>query len=619
MVRFIQQTTLDFKAELRSVYRLFKDNAYLIPAYQRDYAWETEQWEQLWDDVSSYKSINAEEHFLGPMIVTPIDGQSDMFEVIDGQQRITTLQLLLALIRDRWVTLGDKSTQHDGAGVPNKQLTSELIYSLTPTVRWNFAPNRHLKEIFRSFIQLQLNDKDRKSFSNLQALKTFRYYEHASELKRAYIYFHTKVQDLDEESLRQFEAYLLNKVQLLVVVAGGASNAYLLFETLNYRGLELTQSDLVKSYLFSKLLVSEEDDSYIDKWDQIIDKFSKGSPDLFLRHYLLLFHPKVRKRDIYADIREKYKSRNQAIALLGSLSHFANIYSYLIRKEKFAGPKKAILNNLFDDLARLNVDTQNVYLMAILHKYFAGQDHIDYDKLEKAGRLCETLSFRWTICGRNAQDLENIYQKAASEIMDKQTPSDNFEKAQQIIFASLPDDEEFKANFSSKVIKSSRRAQYILRKIDQWQTKQDDYLILDPTKVHLEHVAPQKPGPGSSWQEEMEGKLNYREIIYRIGNMALLPASCNIPASNLPFSKKKQKYAACRKVPRLTKELLEFQSWSQAIVLRRSDAIADVATHVWSTSSTDLRGKAPRKKAAKRARAATRRRSAKKVTRRPAR
>ena len=91
----MERNALSFDATLVSVYRLFKDHEYQIPAYQRDYSWDTEQWEQLWNDLADFKSSDPEEHFLGPLIVTPSEGASDTFEVIDGQQRLTTLQIII--------------------------------------------------------------------------------------------------------------------------------------------------------------------------------------------------------------------------------------------------------------------------------------------------------------------------------------------------------------------------------------------------------------------------------------------------------------------------------------------------------------------------------------------
>jgi uncharacterized protein with ParB-like and HNH nuclease domain len=611
----MEKHSLSFEATLVSVYKLFKDQAYEIPAYQRDYSWDTEQWEQLWSDLSDFKSNSAEEHFLGPLIVTPSENGGDTFEVIDGQQRLTTLQIIIAIVRDCWIQMGNKSTTKSGVSVPNKQMTAELIYSLTPAVRHNFTPNKHLRKIFRDFIQTSIGDRDRKSFDNKEALQGYQYNDRASEVVRAYKYFYAKIISLGEEDLRKFEEFLLQNVRLLKVTAGGSSNAFLLFETLNYRGLELTQTDLVKSYLFSRILTDDAHDHYVNEWDLVVDNIGGKSPDLFLRHYLLLYNKKVMKRDIYAEIKNKYKNREQAIALVDDLARFSSLYSYLVREKEFEGQNKDILNILFDDLALLNVDTQNIYLLAILYQFYAEKTKVDLEKIENAARLSETLSFRWITCGRNAQDLESIYQEAASMVMDKETPEDNFEEAQKLILENLPSDQEFQAALQNAIIKSNRRGQYILRKIDEWQNGDaSSYVLMDPSKLHLEHIAPQRPSPDSDWKSKMKGELNYREIIYRIGNMMLLRDRVNKSVSNLNFDKKLVKYEAQDKkskmtLPTLSKNVLTYEVWNQEAVLNRSKEIAEIATEVWSAKSTTMKGKAREIKKTRRKRKTTKSKS----------
>jgi len=515
--------------------------------------------------------------------------------------------------------MGNKSTTKSGVSVPNKQMTAELIYSLTPAVRHNFTPNKHLRKIFRDFIQTTYGDKDRKSFENKEALQSYQYSDRASEVVRAYKFFHAKIISLGEEDLRKFEDFLLQNVRLLKVTAGGSSNAFLLFETLNYRGLELTQTDLVKSYLFSRILTDDAHDHYVNEWDTVVDNIGGKSPDLFLRHYLLLYNKKVLKRDIYAEIKNKYKNREQAIAFVNDLARFSSLYAYLVREKEFEGQNKDILNVLFDDLALLNVETQNIYLLAILYQFYSEKTKVDLQKIENAARLSETLSFRWITCGRNAQDLESIYQEAASMVMDEETPDDNFEEAQKLILDSLPTDQEFQSALQNAIIKSNRRGQYILRKIDEWQNGDaSSYVLMDPTKLHLEHIAPQRPSQDSDWKNRMKGELNYREIIYRIGNMMLLRDRVNKSVSNLNFEKKLVRYEAQNKktkmpLPTLSKNVLSYKDWDQNAVLTRSREIAEIATEVWSAKSTTMKGKAKElKKPRKRRKSSAKRKGSRK-------
>ena len=617
----MDNSKLSFDAELLSVYKLFKNDAYSIPTYQRDYAWETEQWTQLWEDLSGYEDSNAEDHFLGPLIVTPSETADDLYEVIDGQQRLTTIQMIICLVRDRWIDLGDLSTNQMGDLVPNKQLTSELIYSLTPTVRYNFTPNRYLSEVFRDFIQRNPNDSERKLVENRQSFKSYNHADRAAEAIRGYRFFKEKIFAFDENTLRKFEKYLLHNVYLLNVRAGGSSNAFLLFETLNYRGLELTQTDLVKSFLFSKISDLQKAENLIKNWDFVIDNLGSKSPDLFLRHYLLLFNAKVKKRDIYGEIKTRYPDENSAIKLIRELLHFSKLYSFIARENDFEGTNKEVLNSLFTDLSDLGVETQSIYLLAILHRFYSQPEKVDLVRIEKAARLVEVLSFRWTTCGKNAQDLETIYQEASALIMSEGSTDSVFESAQELLSNSLPADSEFENSLQNAIIRSAPRARYILKKIDDYETADGAYVLMNSNRLHVEHVAPQRPSGDHDWKAQMKGDANYREIIYRIGNLVLLPEKINRDASNKPFEKKIVIYKKVKghaKLPILTAQVLDHSTWNQEIVRKRSEAIAKEAVKVWSTDAAALKGKVvakAKKTTAKKATRVRKKSTAKKATR----
>jgi len=557
-----------------------------------------EQWEQLWQDLEQYKNPDPDEHFLGPLIVTPSEMTADTYDVIDGQQRLTTLQLIISIIRDSWIERGDESSFQSGIEVPNRALTSDLIHSVTPIVRYNFTPNRHLREIFREFVQIDWGQKSRKSFDDIDSFRTYKHADQGTELRRAWIFFKERIWGLPDVDLKQLEHYLLFKVLVLTIEAGESSNAYILFETLNYRGLELTQADLVKSYLFSKVFGEGEDEKFISLWDEIEALLGGKSIDTFLRHYLLLSNDKVLKKDIYSEIRSRFATKDQIIWFIQELRRNAHLYSYLVRETDFKGPHREVLNRLFGDLSKLGVDTQYVYLLAIMNKYFLSEDGWDYGKVENAARLSEVLSFRWTICGRNAQELEGVYQSAAAMIMDTKSPDDNFEQAQKLILRKLPSDPEFLMALSNKVIKSNQRGHYILRKIDQWHNREGAYVLMGPSELQLEHVAPRKPSQSSGWKKSL-GEAGYSDLVSRIGNMILLKKKPNREGSNKAFRDKLEIYREQNKgkYPALSREVFDLKNWSVEVIEERSLRIAQLAVSVWSSESTDLQGKStPRRR-----------------------
>ena len=590
----MEKTRLRFDTNLKTIYSLFREHSFMIPPYQRKYSWDTEQWQQLWQDLENYKQENPEEHFLGPMIVTPSENKIADYEVIDGQQRLTTFQLILSIIRDSWILRGDPVTTQNGVSVQNRKLTEDLIHNLTPTVRHVFVPNRHLKEIFRDFVQIPVNEAMRKSFEDTEIFRSYKHAEQATELRRAFLYFHSRISELSDEDLKKLQNFILFKVLLLTIDAGESSNAYILFETLNYRGLELAQADLVKSFLFSKVFGDSDDERYIDVWDEIEGFLGNQSPDIFLRHYLLLNTEKVLKKDIYSEIRSRIGSREQVVEFIFDLKRYAQLYSYLMRESDFKGPHREVLNHLFSDLLRVGVETQYVYLLAIMDQFFSQDQDWDYSKIESAGRLSEALSFRWTICGGNAQELEGIYQRASSIIYKKADNLESaFKQAQKLLGDSLPSDEEFASALSNKIIKSNQRGHYILRKIDQWNNRDGAYILMGPSELQLEHVAPRKPSKSSGWESRL-GEADYSDLVCRIGNMILLKKKPNREGSNKSFKEKIKIYQTLNKgiYPSLSQEILNYTDWTSETIQERSERISELALNVWSPNSKNIQGRA---------------------------
>lgn len=606
----MEKTRLRFDTNLRSVYSLFRENSFLIPPYQRKYSWDTEQWQQLWQDLEGFRSEDPDEHFLGPLIITSSENTLADFEVIDGQQRLTTLQIILAIIRDSWISRGDESTQQSEISVPNRKLTEDLIHNLTPKVRYAFVPNRYLREIFRDFIQLPIKEKNRKSFEDIEALRPYKHADQATELRRAYLYFLSKVEKLSDDELRRLESFVLFKVLLLTIEAGESSNAYILFETLNYRGLELAQADLVKSYLFSKVLDDSEGEKYIDIWDEIESYLGNQSPDVFLRHYLLLKSEKVLKKDIYSEIRSRIKNQAGVVEFILELKRFSQLYSYLMRETDFKGNNKDVLNHLFTDLLRVGVETQYIYLLAVMDRYFTSEESWDSKKVESAARISEVLSFRWAICGGNAQELEGIYQKASSILYSGKFSSEAaFLKAQRFLEDALPSDSDFANALQTKVIKSNQRGHYILRKIDQWNNREGAYVLMGPSELQLEHVAPRKPTKSSDWLPKI-GEADYSDTVCQIGNMILLKKKPNREGSNKSFKEKLKIYKNLNKdnYPGLSSEILTYKDWNTDVIQERSQRIAQLALNVWSVSAVRVQGKSVPKKSKSKLSTASRKR-----------
>ena len=589
-----------FKAESLSILELFQNSTYEIPRFQRDYAWTREQCESLWTDWKNLIDTNSTAHFLGPMVVVRIENQGKKFLVIDGQQRITTLQMIISLIRDRWVELNPGKKQTDMGPKPYEDICKSLIENGAPLYKKVFTPNFYIAETFMNYVQRELDDVERKKFTDLKKL-TEQERDHAEELFSAYRYFRDEIEGLNFDQLLNYEQRLLNDFLVLRIDAVEIDNAFVLFDTLNNRGLDLTQGDLVKNYLFQQMgevvasQVSNEVAKILQDWDSIAEKVSLVKLDNFLRYFLIIkLNSKIQKETIFKKIQSQYQGKQAVKQLIKELSDFSDLFALIEGNDKFSGIYKDELNAMFEDLGDLDQSTQAVFLLAALKRFNNYEKKEHYTQLSIAVRAAEILSFRFLICGRNAQDIENIWREGAILLLSSsKSDQEALDQALEFLKGSLPSNEELKSELSNKVIRSSKFAKYILRKIENARKAGNVWVLAGSSKLDVEHIAPKSPDGEHDWRSVMAGDLNYRSIIYLIGNQTLLSRGPNRKAKNAEFEKKKKIYLEEKEdLPKITQDILKNKKWNQAAVVKRSKDLAIESLNVWDWDSLNKSVKA---------------------------
>ncbi len=589
-----------FKAESLSILELFQNSTYEIPRFQRDYAWTREQCESLWTDWKNLIDTNSTAHFLGPMVVVRIENQGKKFLVIDGQQRITTLQMIISLIRDRWVELNPGKKQTDMGPKPYEDICKSLIENGAPLYKKVFTPNFYIAETFMNYVQRELDDVERKKFTDLKKL-TEQERDHAEELFSAYRYFRDEIEGLNFDQLLNYEQRLLNDFLVLRIDAVEIDNAFVLFDTLNNRGLDLTQGDLVKNYLFQQMgevvasQVSNEVAKILQDWDSIAEKVSLVKLDNFLRYFLIIkLNSKIQKETIFKKIQSQYQGKQAVKQLIKELSDFSDLFALIEGNDKFSGIYKDELNAMFEDLGDLDQSTQAVFLLAALKRFNNYEKKEHYTQLSIAVRAAEILSFRFLICGRNAQDIENIWREGAILLLSSsKSDQEALDQALEFLKGSLPSNEELKSELSNKVIRSSKFARYILRKIENARKAGNVWVLAGSSKLDVEHIAPKSPDGEHDWRSVMAGDLNYRSIIYLIGNQTLLSRGPNRKAKNAEFEKKKKIYLEEKEdLPKITQDILKNKKWNQAAVVKRSKDLAIESLNVWDWDSLNKSVKA---------------------------
>lgn len=585
-----------FKAESLTVIELFQSATYEIPAFQRDYAWTKEQCEDLWGDIRNLVDQGVKAHFIGPMVVIRHgDKNQKHYLVIDGQQRLTTLQMIIALLRDHWIRLNPGKRSTEAGPKPFQEMCQSLLISGPPFYSKTFLPNWHIRETFFDYIQREPDDDKRKSVFKFADIPS-KDLEYAEELFKAYFFFKEKISSLSKDQTEKFENLFLNDVLILRIDAMEIENAFILFDTLNNRGLDLTQGDLVKNLIFQSMAepattnLSPGMVKILGEWDNIAEKVTYKKLDAFLRYFLILtLKKKIQKESINKEIELEFGTKDKIKNFILEVSKYSDLFALIERSDSFQGPYKVPLNALFDDLNDLNQATQAVFLLAALKRFSNWETKDHFEKLAKACRAAEVLSFRWLITGKNAQDLENIWREAAVKLLqNKKSDQDVLDESLAHLKAQMPTDQEFKIELAGRSFKSSKFVRYILRKIENSRSNNQVWVLAGPDKLDVEHIAPKTPDDTHDWIKVMKGESSYKNIIYRIGNQTLLTKSLNRSAKNKEFKDKKVLYQEnTGHLTELTKELLKASTWSQAAVIERSNSLANEAANLWTWNSLD--------------------------------
>ncbi len=303
---------MDLHADKKSLRKLLgqQDEQFRLPPYQRPYAWTSEQVDDLWDDLLE----NAETgHFLGSLVLAAEDETQPT--VIDGQQRLTTLMVLLSALRDASLERG--MAQHA------QQIQQRLIADdfADGDARFKFKTGAVNWPVFRDFVLRHPSDEKRKTVDQSTSLDPETRSRNAALLQNAArmgAHLEKHLESLTREGqinwLRKFTKNVLERVEIVVIEVRQLADAFLLFETLNDRGLQLSAADLLKSHLLgqiAKAASEEEVDEAALAWDGMLEDLGAHvDVSRFLRHYLLGYLPAVKKDEVFGHFKSLIGKRD---------------------------------------------------------------------------------------------------------------------------------------------------------------------------------------------------------------------------------------------------------------------------------------------------------------------
>lgn len=575
---------------------------FLIPAYQRRYAWGQRQQRELFDDLRLLPA--GDTHLLGTVLFLSDTHKPgiNQLELVDGQQRVTTITVLMRVLARRFDREGDV----DAAQELSKLLLCKGV-------------DRKAQS------KLQLGDLDHADYVRVMDGGDTSEVENEC-LRSAHDHFTDWVDALSMGQLNELLHKLLNSASIIRLDVGAAKDAYKLFETINNRGLRLKPTDIIKNFLLghASSLPAGTLDKVKDDWRKLIVALDGLDSDDFFRQWLAgKLHRKVTKTKLVADFKAYYLRYVQEaesmteflssaikndedededdvedVAITGEEDEAAEIPAK-IKKVKLTAFAKAVRQSaeLYAELlsqstksAKVNRHIANLRRIKSFQAFtwlldMFGRECLNEKAQVRLLKALEAFMMRRHICEKRSNELETIFAGLAG-IAD-----DGYEKAVLAILREhTPDDEEFESAFASFPFVPAviDRARYALEMFEyQAIGHKDEYYLADPDELELEHIIPKAADKASTkkdfgdWPSYLgEGwKVKHTKLLHRIGNMTLLADELNVVASNNPFLAKRTEYAESN--IQLTKELVGFGYFKFKQVEDRSKAFAKQAVTMW--------------------------------------
>ncbi|MBU2523595.1 DUF4357 domain-containing protein [Patescibacteria group bacterium] len=542
-------------------------NVYVVPNHQRQFEWTKEQWGDLWNDINLGKIEDS--HFLGSIVVIPSDRPKvgiNYFEVNDGQQRLTTVLILLSAIRD--------FSKQLGGGDLAKFISDNYLFS-------NYFDEGSRKEI----LKMKLGKLDNEEFEKvLSGRLQNNHTPNSHRIFECYDYFISAMSDYTAQELEELKNRVVEKIIIVHINVADKLNAFRLFETLNDRGLALSAVDLIKNHLLMKASSNGNDevvDSIVEEWIEMYEKIRDYDPVTFFYRFMLSEYPgKISARQLYEEVTQKARNwgSDEIVSFTKKLNEAATVYTELINGR--IGNLR--VDRRLQDIRLFEAGPSYTLLLKITPLLKNGI--LSEDQYLKVVDFIESFHIRWGICGQSTSRLNDIYNQMCTRLkFDDPNEILSYIENSYLSWAVPINDSAFSTSFKEKFAQfSASRTKYIIWKLG----KPAGEVSLNFDEVHTEHILPQTLNSGWILELEKSTEMSKEEIknthdllINKIGNFALIKGEWNISMSNRVFSEKKESYV--RSEIQLTKELAAKREWTFNDIIERTDALADIAIQIW--------------------------------------
>ena len=551
---------------------LKKSTQFIIPIYQRTYSWTEKECRQLWDDVlRAGHNDNISVHFIGSVVYI----EKGLFQVmnqppllvIDGQQRLTTITLLLeALARQ----LGNTEPLD---GFSAKKLRS--YYLLNPLEDGDRGYKLLLTQTDKDTLLALVQQKDLPKDQSLRVRENFEFFE--------------KQIVAHKDDIVLLCQGLAKLVIVDVALNRDQDNPQLIFESMNSTGRELSQADLIRNFILMGLEPEHQTRLYEDHWRPMEVEFGQeayGSYfDSFMRHYLTVKTGEIPNiRDVYEAFKNHVRAKDSNAAGVDQLVADIHAYARYFCAMALGKETDKWLAEAFQDLRELKVDVAHPFLLELYHDYQNGI--LPKEHLLEAVRLTEAYVFRRAVCAIPTNSMNKTF-----ATFGRAFKKDRYLESIQAHFMLLPSyrrfpkDEEFKREMKVRDLYKFRSRSYWLRRMENHDRKErvpvDEYTI--------EHILPQNENLSQPWQEALgpEWQRIQQTWLHTLGNLTL--TGYNPEYSDRPFPNKRDIPGGFKESPlKLNAGLGQIEIWNEAAIQARADRLAELAVGVWTAPAIAL-------------------------------
>ena len=549
--------------------KLITENRFFVPTHQRDYRWDSEKVEKLFDDFVDAMERKDQFYFIGLMVFMR---EGERLRVLDGQQRLATTIIILAAIRAWFLT-------NDSSGDTAKSILTDFIgradygeAERSPKMSLNYNNDSRFQQYITNGPALSAMTRE---------LPTLNKHAPNYPLLRAISYCNDRVEKVAKGygEVSTAQAYLVallkfirDNVIVVRLTVPNEVNAFRVFETLNDRGMDLSAVDLVKNYLFGLANdVSPEMLADLERrWLQITQELQSVKEEEFLRTYWTSRNGRVQLEDVFDNVQKKCKTGSEAATLSIDLLKSAEQYAALdSADDPVWAPHTPKTREMIATMRALGFKQVRPVILSALERF-------DPREFERLLRLLEVIEVRWQLIGEQRTGAIEIQcARLALSIWEGKTKG--AAEARSLLDTVYLKDPEFQAQFTAKEGLSNPKAAYILRKIEDHERAKRRSDLVASRALTIEHVLPRNPD--QHWNAEIKACPELGECTERLGNMCLLAEARNREAGRVPFTNKKQIFSTSELLT--TQEIAKYETWDAAAIGQHQAWLASRAVEVW--------------------------------------